>query len=279
MPGELEKKPVGKRKIETLCHIVLIGFALFGCILNVSRLGERKNQAIADNAELFRKNYSAALLNVVEDLKTRDIIDLHNIFVNQSETDGGLSSVGGVGMHSTNYYIKPGSGWIGSEEETGPVMSLINRLITSKVKNPFLFGFKDVGLEISELVDKVYKRKGFINGFKDNQLIRLETENFFKGDLSNEKYAVAFDMFYFLLADMGASIDVKSHINDNAKLTIDKKEYIIAACYLGDIVTQILGKRIPAADFCPQTASLSKEDFASSRVESVLSKGSKYFLK
>lgn len=267
--GQKQYKIATRKKIESVVHVFLIGLAVFGCVLNVRRLCERKKEVVAENIEIFRKGYTTAIDEVITNiLPKKNSIDLSFLIGVEKVNEILLQQVEGILITSYDYIDQVQT----PQEQTetrATALSLVEKLLEEKIKNPFLFGFKDIGAEVSEVLDAFYKNKRLGDGFRNTQIIRLEIENFFRGNLTPQYNIMVFDMFYFLMLYSDKSTGI-SPVNLNLNI-FNKQEYIITMCYLGEIVTRILGDKVEAMEFKPESVRLSQEDFSKSEIRKVLS--------
>lgn len=274
MSSELKSKETGKRKIEVVFHIFFMGMAVLGCILNVRSLSKRKEMAVLENIEIFKGGYIKGIAEA--GARPAAEIELPRIFKSFSL----LSDELGLSYHELKFVIEPAAQLDFSTADIDPnhpLLKLIEDLLHKKIRNPFLFGFRDIGIEITHFLDEIFKKKDLGNGFKENQAVRMEIENFFKSHLTQEQYIDVFSMFYFLVMDAYSEIDIKKHMREGKGIALDKNEYIIAACYLGEIVSTVLGSPVHAFEFLPPTIKITEKEFEESRTRKTLNAGSVKF--
>ncbi|KAI5147333.1 uncharacterized protein NESG_02406 [Nematocida ausubeli] len=271
MSGE-KNRTASKRKIEAIVHIVLIGLALFGSILNIKRILVRKEEAIEENINVFKKGYVHMLTLVKNEMSAKKKL---NILDEKAQKE--VVEKGAVYFMGYPDRIIP-QDMIDDGEVAMDLPELVSYFLKEKKANPFLFGFKDIGAEICSMLNHTYRKAGLSDGFKNSTDVNQGIEGFFKGRLSAMECELVFDMFYFLVMDMYVNriIDEGKRNMDiyNSIIRMDKdskkKEYMISACYLGQIATAVLGKQVPAWEFVPDGYSLSKEDFSRSVTKEIL---------
>lgn len=272
---DLKNSTRGKRSLETGVHLFFVVMAVVGCILNINSLSKRKESAIAENVEIFKAKYVKAIEKAEEDLKfCNGQIPLPEILKTAC-----TRIIEEIGFKSYSLVFAAASKLEEKEEKkdekekTYPMLELIEKMVKSKVKNPFLFGFKDIGLEITSFLDETFKRKNLGDMFRESQAVRLELGNFLKGTLPEYKYTEVFSVFYFLILDTYSDIDVSEYIKEGRDIEMDIEEYVISACYLGEIVIRILGSPRRAFEFLPPGISISEKTFEESKVRRTLNKG------
>ncbi|KAI5159248.1 hypothetical protein NEAUS03_0133 [Nematocida ausubeli] len=267
-----KNRTAGKRKIEAIVHIVLIGLALFGSILNIKRILVRKEEAIEENINVFKKGYVHMLTLVKNEMGAKKKLNILEESAQKEVVEKGVAT---FMIHSGR--IVP-QNMDDDNEAAMDLPELVNHFLKEKKANPFLFGFKDIGAEICSMLNHTYRKTGLSEGFKYSTDVNQGIEGFFKGRLSAFECELVFDMFYFLVMDMYVNRKVgNGEINMdlyNSIIRMDKdskkKEYMISACYLGQIATAVLGKQVPAWEFVPDGYSLSKEDFSRSVTKEIL---------
>ncbi|EIJ87389.1 hypothetical protein NEPAR06_0906 [Nematocida parisii] len=271
MSGE-NKATTNRKKIELLVHIVLIGLALVGSVVNIQRLFRRKEEAIKENIEVFQRGYSGMLKGVASIIGKKDSLHLSETVYPSLIPSNSDSDLDHPILHSTamNEPLEKGTSM--------DAIELINSLMEAKVRNPFLFGFKDIGTEVCSTLHFTYRKKGFTEGFKHSTEVKQNIEAFFKGKLPMDVCEYVFDMFYFLIMDMDPKHPDALNITQEKLDCFDKKkEYLIAACYLGEIATAVLGGRVSAMEFASRELSLTEEEFLKSRTRLILNLGSIQF--
>ncbi|KAI5166474.1 hypothetical protein NEIRO03_1073 [Nematocida sp. AWRm78] len=271
MSGE-NKATTNRKKIELLVHIVLIGLALVGSVVNIQRLFRRKEEAIQENIEVFQKGYSSMLKGIASIIDKKDSLRLSEAVYPPLSSNNSNSDLDRSILHNAvmNEPLEKGTSM--------DVIELINSLMEAKVRNPFLFGFKDIGTELCNTLHFTYRKKGVTEGFKHGTEVKQNIEAFFKGKLPIEECEYVFDMFYFLVMDMDPKHPDALNITQEKLDSLDKKkEYLIIACYLGEIATAVLGERIRASEFASKELSLTEEDFLKSRTRMILNLGSIQF--
>ncbi|KAH9385952.1 uncharacterized protein NEMAJ01_0848 [Nematocida major] len=264
-----QRKVKGGRALETLAHLVLMGLALFGCVLNARRLCERKERAISENVETFKTNFSEILKEVCRGRRPGGKKTLRLFFPNVEKESDEISQASDD--EPIIYMNKQQSDHLDLSDS--PIAMMLARWMSSKIANPFLFGFKNLALDLSESMDHLYKMHGYTEDFNHMPIVRKKMNSFFRGELKIEEAVVAIDMFYFFMLDVQNPINIKAHRRKSVPLKVPfSKDYVISMCYLGEAATCVLGKRVEALQFNPMPLVVTKEDFSKSMISRIFTK-------
>ncbi|KAI5189007.1 hypothetical protein NECID01_0362 [Nematocida sp. AWRm77] len=293
-PKKLSKGTVG-------LQIALMVVALIGCAVNIVNLSHRKTVVCAELSTQFQKSFVDKLCKTSEsgtvqlDFQPFEDKDKNKVICHPSLEKDTLAGRKGIVTENC-------------------MKGFIESCMKTKLKNPFLFGFVDLGVKLSTLLGKIlYAKSEGKEDFLFLQSIKFDMENYFRGSLSPEKYALVNSAAILCLSQIPkTSLAATQQTGSvpsgkvNAKLfsslrpcsassamepgralteptsehmyTISREEYYTVASYLGEITASLLGHRIPAKDFASKFG-VSEEAFEKNAIKELLfqSNLSQYF--
>lgn len=250
-------------KITYSCISLMLACLLFSNLLNLSR---RKKHAQAELSRIFTQGYVEKIITGMSQIPQRDFESIpYVLHTNPFDNTDNYELVETPEGSSTEESTK--------ESPTQILQKFIRKTINSKLRNPFLFGFKDVAEDVFDFL----KLHTFCNKKLRSNISSVEVhknfEKYFQGSMSSEYYMLMCRIItQILISDQNVQSRTGLIIKEGDDTYLNRNEYLAVAACLGEITTVLLGHRIESKAFADDLG-LSQSNLEASAIGQVLQLG------
>lgn len=265
------KRETGKAfKKENIVHSCLLLMLACCLVSNTLHLSKQKKEAQAELSRIFSRGYAEKVRAGISQAQQRDSKGvMYVLHTNPFEATDEYKLLDRPKDKLQN--AKPQNKL--EESPTHVLQQFVRQTVSSKLRSPFLFGFKDVAEEVLDFLKlHTFCNKKLQPGINTTE-VNKNLEKYFQGTMSSEYYAlVCRTIAQILISDKLAESRKGLLVKDGDSTYLNRNEYLAIAACLGEITTVLLGHRVESKIFA-EDLGLSQKNLEASFIGCVLKLG------